>query len=143
MCTRADRLAGRCGSVDIGHGYKASVGGDSVIIYPTKNVASCTLTMGLGDAIFTINPQDPPSFLTRVITRDADGRYAPQINFGKHRHTKTFSSVNEIVETHTDADGVVTNIPLKILSGYEEKTKEGTYYAQGYRNIKQFPSLFW
>ena len=132
MCTRAERLAGLCKTVPAGCGYKASVGANSIVIYPTTNYANCHVTLGIGDAIFQIDPKNPPTSLKVLLTGDAKGDYVPKAVANGSRVTKSFTGVTMTTQSHTDADGVVTTFQIPVLDDYQEKSAEGTYLSQGY-----------
>jgi hypothetical protein len=137
-CTRAQRRAGKCPSVNAGCGYRANVSNGKVTIYPTTNNINCEMTLGLGDATFTFDPANPPDTLKRVITADSSGRYTPQIINTPIRSVKLFSSVKTIDESFTDAQGNTTSISLLKLNGFNERGyTSGEYEATGIHNINE------
>jgi len=123
-------------SVDAGCGYKANVSDGKVTIYPTLNYSSkCSITLGLGNATFTFDPKNPPDTIKRVISADSSGAYTPQITPTLTRSIKNFSSVEDIDESFTDADGNVTNVSLKKLNGFGIRGyTTGIYKAHGVEN---------
>lgn len=122
-------------SVDVGCGYKATVSGNSVTIRPTVLNSECDkITVGLGDATFTFNPKKPPKTITRIITKDASGSYAPPVLSEGTRHTKSFNEVVMKDESFTDADGNVTKLQYPELKGYKEDYVAGNYSASGIFN---------
>jgi len=123
-------------SVKAGCGYRANVSSGKVTIYPTRNNKTCSVTLGLGDATFTFDPNDPPDTIKRIITKDSDGRYTPQILPIPNRSVKIFTSVEDINETFTDADGNTTDVHFKRLNGFRiDNFQSGLYIATGVNNI--------
>lgn len=124
-------------TTDVGCGYKASVSGSSVTISPTVlNSADCRIEVGLGDATFFINPKDPPKTITRIITKDASGTYAPLAEGAGKRHTKSFDEFVIKDETFTDADGVITPLTYPELIGYQKAYVAGEHTASGIDSFK-------
>ena len=135
-CSRADRRAGKCPSVDAGCGYKANVSSGKITIYPTVNNSNCSkVKIGLGDATFTFDPKDPPDTIKRVITKDSDGEYTPQITPVPVRSVKLFNSVETVNESFTDADGNTTAVTMPKLNGFNiDGYTNGDYMATGLNN---------
>lgn len=137
MCTRQERREGKCPSVPVDCGYRATVSDGSITIYPTaSNASNCQMVIGIGDATFQLDPKNPPESLRRLLTADANGSFVPQLSFGGTRHTKSFTGVSQVTETHTNPDGEEVAYQVDVLDGYVEESAKGTYVSQGYRNVK-------
>jgi len=124
-------------STAAGCGYRISVSSGSARIFPTTNQGVCYLEFGIGDATFKIDPKNPPDSIKRVLTRDAEGSYAPQVELGVPRATRSFSSVEMVEESHTDADGNTETFTLPKLNDLDIKVAVGTYVATGLTRISK------
>jgi len=138
-CSRADRRAEKKPSVEAGCGYKANVSSGKVTIYPTVNNSNCYIEkIGLGDATFTFDPKNPPDTIKRVITKDSDGEYIPQITPVPTRSVKLFSSVETVDESFTDADGNTTAVTMPKLIDFKiDGYTAGVYQATGIKNTSR------
>ena len=124
-----------CPSVDAGCGYKASVSAGKITIRATTLNPSCSkITVGLGDAVFSFDPKDPPETIRRLITKDASGTFAPPLSYGEPRHKKAYSEIVDVEESHTDGDGVVTSFTIKKIIGLDKQYVDGEYSTLGYKN---------
>lgn len=137
MCTREQRRRGECPSVPVDCGYKATVSNGSVTIYPTTNNAgNCNMKIGIGDAVFQLDPKNPPASIKRILTKDASGTYIPQLSYNKSRVTKSFTGITMTQESHTNENGEVVYFDVPVLDGYSEKSADGLYESFGYRHVR-------
>ena len=128
-----------CPSVDAGCGYKLSRNEDgSVKIYPTENNSTCSFEFGVGNATFRIDPKNPPESIERLITADSEGSYAPFVSFGLPRVTKSFSGVEMIEESNTDADGNTETFEVPKLVDFSVDAVAGSYKFSGIRQLKHY-----
>lgn len=119
---------------DVGCGYTLEyTGGNSVRIRPTANFSRCNVVFGLGDAVFSIDPNNPPDVIRAVINGDSDGSFAPLISYGDVRRKVKFDGYSLETKTFTDANGNTHSIEIPIISGYEEIYKAGTTSPLGVR----------
>lgn len=105
----------------VGCGYVIEVlSGNKVRIHPSGNYSKCNLTIGLGDATFVINPKDPPDTIRRVITADASGSFAPNIDMNKIRFSSRFSGYEDSTQVFTDKNGNKHEVQIPIIKDYQE-----------------------
>ena len=105
----------------VGCGYVIEVvGSNKVRIHPSGNFSKCNLTIGLGNAIFVIDPKRPPDTIRKIIDGDASGDFAPNIDMNKKRFSVRFSRYENSTQTFTDKNGDTYEVKIPILKDYRE-----------------------
>ena len=114
-------------SVRINCGYRAKVSRAGVLIYPTRDIdKGCSVKLGLGNATFIFNPKKPPRIVRRLISKDSDGTYAPQVDFSSTSFIAVADGVENVAEKFVDFEGNETIVNIKRYSGYREIANSGS-----------------
>lgn len=100
-------------------GYAISKRGSKINVKPTINFPDCNLTIGLGDATFTINPKFPPSTLSVFINGDSNSEIiVHEVAYSIKRKVKSYETKSTQTEVFVDANGVQTEITVPKLNGF-------------------------
>jgi len=124
-------------ATDTGCGYKVSARRGKIKVTPTINTANCGFRIGIGNATFYIDLDNPPSQLTRVISGDAVGNLKNDSKFPPSRGARTFDSVEDESIVIQDANNNDVTINIKKLINFNENTKDGEFLASSYQNINE------